>query len=290
MRIAPDWKQYKVIATGDGEKLEKWGDITLLRPDPQVIWHAKTPLASFKGVDAVYERSRTGGGMWKYNRNVPSEFTISWRDLTFSLKLMGFKHTGLFPEQAVNWDRMMKLISGAGREISVLNLFGYTGAASVACLKAGAKVCHVDSAKAMVERAGENVRLSGLDNSGMRYIIDDCFKFCQREIRRGKKYDAIILDPPSFGRGPNGEKWKIEEGISELCELVAKLLSDNPLFVCLNSYTTGLQPTVMANILKLTLPPNAIIDADEIGLATEEGLVLPQGCTAFATFANRFTD
>lgn len=289
MRIAPDWKQYKVIATGDGEKLEKWGDITLLRPDPQVIWHAKTPLASFKGVDAVYERSRTGGGMWKYNRNVPSEFTISWRDLTFSLKLMGFKHTGLFPEQAVNWDRMMKLISGAGREISVLNLFGYTGAASVACLKAGAKVCHVDSAKAMVERAGENVRLSGLDNSGMRYIIDDCFKFCQREIRRGKKYDAIILDPPSFGRGPNGEKWKIEEGISELCELVAKLLSDNPLFVCLNSYTTGLQPTVMANILKLTLPQNAIIDADEIGLATEEGLVLPQGCTAFATFANRRT-
>lgn len=290
MRIAPDWKQYKVIATGDGEKLEKWGDITLLRPDPQVIWHAKTPLASFKGVDAVYERSRTGGGMWKYNRNVPTEFTISWRDLTFSLKLMGFKHTGLFPEQAVNWDRMMKLISGAGREISVLNLFGYTGAASVACLKAGAKVCHVDSAKAMVERAGENVRLSGLDNSGMRYIIDDCFKFCQREIRRGKKYDAIILDPPSFGRGPNGEKWKIEEGISELCELVAKLLSDNPLFVCLNSYTTGLQPTVMANILKLTLPQNAIIDADEIGLATEEGLVLPQGCTAFATFANRCTD
>lgn len=289
MRIAPDWKQYKVIATGDGEKLEKWGDITLLRPDPQVIWHAKTPLASFKGVDAVYERSRTGGGMWKYNRNVPSEFTISWRDLTFSLKLMGFKHTGLFPEQAVNWDRMMKLISGAGREISVLNLFGYTGAASVACLKAGAKVCHVDSAKAMVERAGENVRLSGLDNSGMRYIIDDCFKFCQREIRRGKKYDAIILDPPSFGRGPNGEKWKIEEGISELCELVAKLLSDNPLFVCLNSYTTGLQPTVMANILKLTLPQNAIIDADEIGLATDEGLVLPQGCTAFATFANRRT-
>lgn len=284
MKIAPDWKEYKVIATGDGEKLEKWGNITLLRPDPQVIWHAKTPLASYKDVDAVYERSRTGGGMWKFKHNVPSEFTLSWRDLTFSLKLMGFKHTGLFPEQAVNWDRMMKLISESGREISVLNLFGYTGAASVACLKAGAKVCHVDSAKAMVERAGENVRLSGLDNSGMRYIIDDCFKFCQREIRRGRKYDAIILDPPSFGRGPNGEKWKIEEGISELCELVASLLSDDPLFVCLNSYTTGLQPTVMANILKLTLPSSAQIDADEIGLATEEGLVLPQGCTAFATF------
>lgn len=284
MKIAPDWKQYSVIATGDGEKLEKWGDLTLLRPDPQVIWRAKKPLRTYENIDAVYERSQTGGGMWKYRRQVPSEFTIGWRDLKFSLKLMGFKHTGLFPEQAVNWDRMMKLIEGAGRKISVLNLFGYTGAASVACLKAGANVCHVDSAKAMVERAGENVKLSGLDNSGMRYIIDDCFKFCQREIRRGHKYDAIILDPPSFGRGPNGEKWKIEEGISELVELVANLLSDDPLFVCLNSYTTGLQPTVMANILKLALPQNAEIDADEIGIATQEGLVLPQGCTAFATF------
>lgn len=284
MKIAPDWKQYSVIATGDGEKLEKWGNLTLLRPDPQVIWHAKKPLGTYENIDAVYERSQTGGGMWKYRRQVPSEFTIGWRDLKFSLKLMGFKHTGLFPEQAVNWDRMMKLIEVAGRKISVLNLFGYTGAASVACLKAGANVCHVDSAKAMVERAGENVKLSGLDNSGMRYIIDDCFKFCQREIRRGHKYDAIILDPPSFGRGPNGEKWKIEEGISELVELVANLLSDDPLFVCLNSYTTGLQPTVMANILKLALPQNAEIDADEIGLATQEGLVLPQGCTAFATF------
>ena len=284
MRVAPDWKEYTVLATGDGEKLEKWGDYTLLRPDPQVIWHAKKPLRSYEGIDAIYERSQTGGGMWKYKRNIPSEFVVSWRDLKFSLKLMGFKHTGLFPEQAVNWDRMMNLISNAGRPISVLNLFGYTGAASVACLKAGASVCHVDSAKAMVERAGDNVRLSGLDNNGMRYIIDDCFKFCQREIRRGRKYDAIILDPPSFGRGPNGEKWKIEEGISELVELVAGLLSEQPLFVCLNSYTTGLQSTVMANILKLSLGKNAIIDADEIGLATQEGLILPQGCTAFATF------
>lgn len=286
MRVAPDWKEYTVLATGDGEKLEKWGDYTLLRPDPQVIWHAKKPLRSYEGIDAIYERSQTGGGMWKYKRNIPSEFVVSWRDLKFSLKLMGFKHTGLFPEQAVNWDRMMNLISNAGRPISVLNLFGYTGAASVACLKAGASVCHVDSAKAMVERAGDNVRLSGLDNNGMRYIIDDCFKFCQREIRRGRKYDAIILDPPSFGRGPNGEKWKIEEGISELVELVAGLLSEQPLFVCLNSYTTGLQPTVMANILKLSLGKNASIDADEIGLATQEGLILPQGCTAFATFQN----
>lgn len=284
MKTAPSWTEYSVIATGDGEKLERWGNLTLLRPDPQVIWHAKKPLRSYKGIDAVYERSSTGGGAWTFNNKFDPEFKISWRDMTFSLKLMGFKHTGLFPEQAVNWDRMMKLISESGRKINVLNLFGYTGAASVACLKAGANVCHVDSAKAMVERAGENVKLSGLDNQGMRYIIDDCFKFCKREIKRGKTYDAIILDPPSFGRGPNGEKWKIEEGISELVELVASLLSDKPLFVCLNSYTTGLQPTVMANILKLALPSGAKIDADEIGIETEEGLVLPQGCTAFATF------
>lgn len=283
MLLAPDWKDYEVIATGDGEKLERWGDLVLLRPDPQVIWHAKKPLRSYQGITAIYERSSTGGGFWKYNKPVPDDFVIGWRDLNFKLKLMGFKHTGLFPEQAVNWSRMMSLIEGAGREISVLNLFGYTGAASVACVKAGAKVCHVDGAKAMVERAGDNLRLSGLEE-GMRYIIDDCFKFCEREKRRGRKYDAIILDPPSFGRGPNGEKWKIEEGISELCELVGELLSDNPLFVCLNSYTTGLQPTVMANILKLTLPRNAKIEADEIGIATNEGLVLPQGCTAFATF------
>ena len=286
MLLAPDWKDYQVIATGDGEKLERWGDLILLRPDPQVIWHAKKPLRSYPGITAIYERSSTGGGFWKYNKPVPDDFVIGWRDLNFKLKLMGFKHTGLFPEQAVNWSRMMSLIEGAGREISVLNLFGYTGAASVACVKAGAKVCHVDGAKAMVERAGDNLRLSGLEE-GMRYIIDDCFKFCEREKRRGRKYDAIILDPPSFGRGPNGEKWKIEEGISELCELVGELLSDTPLFVCLNSYTTGLQPTVMANSLKLTLPGNAKIEADEIGIATNEGLVLPQGCTAFATFQEK---
>ncbi len=284
MRIAPDWSEYSVIATGDGEKLERWGELTLLRPDPQIIWHAKKPLRSYPDIDAVYERSATGGGRWVFNREINTEFVLHWRDLAFSLKLMGFKHTGLFPEQATNWDRMMKLISGAGRKISVLNLFGYTGAASVACKRAGADVCHVDGAKAMVERAGENVRLSGLDNSGMRYIIDDCFKFCARELKRGRRYDAIILDPPSFGRGPNGEKWKIEDGISELAELIAKLLSDRPLFVCLNSYTTGLQPAVMSNVLKLALPADAKIDADEIGIATEEGLILPQGCTAFAEF------
>ena len=285
MRIAPDWKDYSVIATGEGEKLERWGKYILLRPDPQVIWRAKKPLRSYEGVDAVYERSSTGGGRWVYLRPVPEEFTVGWRTLRFKLKLMGFKHTGLFPEQAVNWDRMSRLISEAGRPISVLNLFGYTGAASVACLAAGASVCHVDGAKAMVERAGENARLSGVDGAHMRYIVDDCFKFTSRELKRGRRYDAVILDPPSFGRGPNGEKWKIEEGISDLMEIVAKVLSDRPLFVCLNSYTTGLQPGVMSNILKLALPADAETDADEIGLPTEEGLVLPQGCTAFATFS-----
>lgn len=287
MRIAEGWKDYSVIATGDGEKLERWGSFVLLRPDPQVIWRAKTHLRSAKDIDAIYERSSTGGGKWVFNRPLPEEFTIGWNDLRFRLKLMGFKHTGLFPEQAVNWERMAKLVKGAGREVSVLNLFAYTGAASVACAAAGAKVCHVDGAKAMVERAGENAALSEVNPGNMRYIVDDCFKFVKRELRRGHRYDAVILDPPSFGRGPNGEKWKLEEGISDLADLVGEVLSDNPLFVCLNSYTTGLQPTVMANILRLALPENAEIDADEIGLATEEGLVLPQGCTAFATFGER---
>ena len=281
MKIAPDWKEYKVIATGDGEKLEKWGNITLLRPDPQVIWHAKTPLASYKDVDAVYERSRTGGGMWKFKRNVPSEFTLSWRDLTFSLKLMGFKHTGLFPEQAVNWDRMTELIENAGRPVSVLNLFAYTGGATVACLNAGASVCHVDASKGMVERAGENVRLSGLSDKPARFIIDDCKKFVQREIRRGRKYDAVIMDPPSYGRGPNGEMWKIESELYPLVELCTGVLSDNPLFFLINSYTTGLQPMVLKNILSLTVGKKykGEIEAYEVGIKTEEGIDLPCGAS-----------
>ena len=285
MKIAEDWKDYEVIATGDGEKLERWGDYTLIRPDPQIIWHAQKPLRDYKGIDAIYNRSKEGGGAWTYINPIPEDFIISWNDLKFKLKLMGFKHTGLFPEQAVNWKRMQKLIKEAERDISVLNLFGYTGAASVACLQAGASVTHVDGAKAMVERAGDNVRLSGLEHAKMRYIIDDCFKFCTRELKRGHKYDAIILDPPSFGRGPNGEKWKLEEGISELLELVASLLSDKPLFLCLNSYTTGIQPGVMANLLSIALKGKADIDSDEIGIKTKENnIILPEGCTAFATF------
>ena len=284
MRVTENWTDYRLIDCTGGEKLELWKNVSLIRPDPQIIWKTKKKSPLWDSAHGHYHRSEKGGGQWSFKKKIPESWIIEYGDLRFNIRPTGFKHTGLFPEQAVNWDRMMTLIANEDRKINVLNLFGYTGAASVACLKAGANVCHVDSAKAMVERAGDNVRLSGLDNSGMRYIIDDCFKFCQREIRRGKKYDAIILDPPSFGRGPNGEKWKIEEGISALVELVAQLLGDNPLFVCLNSYTTGLQPTVMANILKLALPKNAVIDADEIGIATEEGLVLPQGCTAFATF------
>lgn len=283
MRIADDWKDYEVISTGDGEKLERWGDFVLIRPDPQVIWKTKKPLRSYPNISAIYERNSEGGGRWNYLKKMPDDFIISWRNLKFKLKLMGFKHTGLFPEQSVNWALMQKLIKGANRPVSVLNLFAYTGGATVACLEAGASVCHVDGAKAMVERAGENIKLSNLTEKPVRYIIDDCFKFCERELRRNRKYDAVILDPPSFGRGPNGEMWKIEEGIFNLCELVGSLLSDNPLFVCLNSYTTGLQSGVMKNILSRTLNKADII-SDEIGLPTSDGLVLPQGCTAFAKF------
>ena len=210
MRLADKWKDYRVIATGDGYKLEKWGDVILLRPDPQVIWHAQTDMENYPGLCAKYVRSETGGGGWKYLSKMPDEWTIGYGELKFKIKPMGFKHTGLFPEQAANWETVTELIRNAGRKISVLNLFAYTGGATVACLNAGASVCHVDAAKGMVERAGENVRLSGLKDKPVRFIIDDCKKFVQREIRRGRKYDAIIMDPPSYGRGPNGEMWKIE--------------------------------------------------------------------------------
>lgn len=285
MKLAADWTDYSVIATGDGQKLERWGDYTLLRPDPQVIWPSEKDLSAHKGLTAYYTRSETGGGAWHYNGNMPDNFTVGWRDLKFKLKLMGFKHTGLFPEQAVNWARMIDLIKGANRPIEVLNLFAYTGGATVACLSAGASVCHVDSAKAMVERAGENIRLSGLADKPVRYIIDDCFKFVKRELKRGRKYDAVIMDPPSFGRGPNGEMWKIETDLFGLVAETAGLLSDTPLFYLINSYTTGLQPTVMANLLRIALKTDAAIDADEIGLPTEErGIILPAGASALAVF------
>ena len=279
MRTA-DWQDYSVIATGDGYKLERWKNVVLLRPDPQVIWKPNIDMNAYKGLSAKYVRSETGGGKWLIKGKMPDEWTISYKDLKFKIKPMGFKHTGLFPEQAVNWDLMTDLIKNANREINVLNLFAYTGGATVACAKAGAKVCHVDAAKGMVERAGENVRLSNVPDGRVRYIIDDCKKFVEREIRRGKKYDAIIMDPPSYGRGPNGEMWKLENELYSFVSLCQQVLSDNPLFVLINSYTTGLQPQVLKNILQLTVANGrgGNIEAYEVGLKTQqEGVILPCG-------------
>ena len=280
MKTANNWKDYSVISTGDGYKLERWGGIILLRPDPQVIWPEQSPLSAYEGLSAKYLRSSTGGGGWEYYKKLPDEWTISYKELKFCIKPMGFKHTGLFPEQAVNWDIMSELIQNANRPIKVLNLFAYTGGATVACLKAGASVCHVDAAKNMVERAGENIRLSGLQDAPVRYIIDDYKKFVQREIRRGNRYDAIIMDPPSYGRGPNGEMWKIESELYSLVQLCAEVLTDNPLFFLINSYTTGLQPQVLKNILTLTLKNyHGKTFAYEVGLPTEDGIVLPCGAS-----------
>lgn len=281
MRIADKWKDYSIIATGDGMKLERWNNVYLLRPDPQVIWPERIQMSAYKSLNAIYNRSESGGGGWKILKKMPQEWTVSYGDLNFLVKPMGFKHTGLFPEQAVNWDRMRELISNAGRPVNVLNLFAYTGGATVACLAAGASVCHVDASKGMVERAGENVRLSGLKDKPVRFIIDDCKKFVQREIRRGRKYDAIIMDPPSYGRGPNGEMWKIESELYPLVELCTEVLSDNPLFFLINSYTTGLQPMVLKNILTLTVGSkfSGEPEAYEVGIKTEEGIDLPCGAS-----------
>lgn len=288
MKSAKNWKDYSVISTGDGYKLEKWGEVVLLRPDPQVIWKAQTDMQSHPNLSAKYLRSSTGGGGWEFFKKMPDEWTINYKELKFLIKPMGFKHTGLFPEQAVNWDIMTDLIKGANRPISVLNLFAYTGGATVACLKAGASVCHVDAAKGMVERAGENVRLSGLGDAPVRYIIDDCKKFVQREIKRGRRYDAIIMDPPSYGRGPNGEMWKIESELYSLVELCSQVLTDNPLFFLINSYTTGLQPQVLKNILTLTLKNyQGKAFAYEVGLPTEEGIVLPCGASGIFVATNK---
>ncbi len=282
MNYTKDWKDYEIIATGDGEKLERWGDIILLRPDPQVIWHSDSNLAKHKGLHAHYHRSSTGGGAWEEKKKMPAEWNVSYKNLTFSLKPMGFKHTGLFPEQAYNWDRMIQMIKKANRPISVLNLFAYTGGATVACASAGASVCHVDSAKNMVERAKQNARLSGLENSPIRYIVDDCRKFIEREIKRGHFYDGIIMDPPSYGRGANGEVWKLEDNLADFVELACKVLSDKPLFMLINSYTTGLGATVLENVMKKALKnKKGKYEAYEIGLPTNEGIMLPCGNSAF---------
>lgn len=280
MNIASNWQDYEILDMANGEKLEKWGKYMLVRPDPQIIWNKKTYANKWKEANAVYNRSKTGGGSWNYKTKLPDAWKIKYKDLTFNIKLMGFKHTGLFPEQAVNWDWMMEKIKNAKREIKVLNLFAYTGGASVACLHAGASVCHVDSSKGMVAWAKENVISSGLQDRKIRYIVDDVVKFVEREIRRGNTYDAIIMDPPSYGRGANGEVWQFEDSINNLVELCMKVLSDNPLFFLINSYTTGISSTVLSNILKLNMNDKykGKITSGEIGLPMKGSeLILPCG-------------
>lgn len=280
MKIARGWQDYEIIATGNGEKLERWKDIVLIRPDPQVIWKPERDLRKICEPDGVYIRSETGGGRWEYKRQLPDEWVVGWRELRFAVKPMGFKHTGLFPEQAVNWEIMARLIEGAGKEINVLNLFAYTGGATVACLAAGASVTHVDSAKNMVERCKRNVALSGLSDRPVRYIVDDCRKFIMREIRRGRKYDAVIMDPPSYGRGANGEIWKIEDDIYDFLLTVMEVVSDDALFILINSYTTGLQPAVLYDLLRLAAGGRkGSTEAYEVCLPTDEGIVLPCGAS-----------
>lgn len=284
MWIADQWKDYKLIDTSKGEKLEKWGEYTLVRPDPQVIWESEKKHPSWRNADASYKRIG-GGGQWKIT-SLPESWNIRYRDLTFKIAPSGFKHTGLFPEQAANWDWFSDLIKNAGRPIKVLNLFAYTGGATVAAAKAGASVVHVDSSKGMVSRAKENAQLSGVADAPIRYIVDDCKKFVEREIRRANKYDAIIMDPPSYGRGPNGEVWKLEDNVDDLVALVSNILSDEPLFFLLNSYTTGLSPLAMRYIVELRLPKeNRSIEAEELGLMTEVGShVLPCGSSVRVTY------
>jgi len=278
------WKDFEIIATGGGEKLERWGDVFLLRPDPQAIWRASFDFTKFEKLNAKYTRSQSGGGSWEIIRKFKDEWTIGYKNLKFLISPTSFKHTGLFPEQAVNWDRVSGILKNGA---TVLNLFGYTGGATVACAKAGAVVTHVDASKGMVEVCKRNCKLNNLPGASVRFIVDDCIKFVEREIRRGKRYDAIIMDPPSFGRGANGEVWKIEEHLDYLVGKCCELLSDKPLFFLINSYTTGLQPTVIKNVLELSLrgtKQSSIIESYEIGLPTNEGIVLPAGCSALAVF------
>ena len=286
MWIADKWKDYTVIDTSGGEKLEKWGKYSLVRPDPQVIWKSEKKNPLWRTADASYKRSRSGGGAWSENK-LPESWVISYGALKFRIKPMGFKHTGLFPEQAANWDWFSELIRNAGRPVKVLNLFAYTGGATVAAASAGASVCHVDASKGMVAAAKENASLSGLADAPIRYIVDDCKKFIEREIRRGNKYDGIIMDPPSYGRGPTGEVWKIEDNIDDFVALTANVLSDNPLFFLLNSYTTGLSASTMKYISEIRLLANrrGECEADELGLpVSETGLCLPCGSSVRVTF------
>ena len=283
MRTAENWKDYELIDASDGERLERWGDIILIRPDPQVLWHTPRRDVRWKTAHARYHRAGTGGGHWEIYKPLPDSWQISYGNLLFALKPMGFKHTGLFPEQAVNWDKMSAWVKAAGRPIKVLNLFGYTGGATLALVEAGAHVTHVDASRGMVVWGKENAVASGLADRPMRWLVDDCGKFVQRELRRGNTYDAILMDPPSYGRGPGGEVWKLEEQIYDLVEQCVKLLSPNPLFFLINSYTTGLSPSVMQYVLAslISSKNGGKTAADEIGLpVTASGLVLPCGATA----------
>ena len=281
MWIADHWKDYEVIDTSCGEKLERWGKYILLRPDPQVIWNTKKEKKEWKQLNGHYHRSQKGGGEWEFF-DLPGEWSIHYNDLTFNLKPFSFKHTGLFPEQATNWDWFSDLIGKAGRPIKVLNLFAYTGGATLAAAKAGASVTHVDASKGMVTWAKENAISSGLADAPIRWLVDDCVKFVEREIRRGNKYDAIIMDPPSYGRGPKGETWKIEESIYPFIELTTNILSESPLFFLINSYTTGLQPAVLSYMMNMTIVSKfgGRVVSDEIGLPVKDtGLILPCGAS-----------
>ena len=281
MWIADNWKDYEVLDTSGGEKLERWGDYILVRPDPQVIWNTPHEHPGWKKENAHYHRSQKGGGEWEFI-SLPDEWSIRYGNLRFHLKPFSFKHTGLFPEQAVNWDWFSGLIAGAGRPVKVLNLFAYTGGATVSAAAAGAQVTHVDASKGMVAWAKENAASSGLSDAPIRWLVDDCVKFVEREIRRGNKYDGIIMDPPSYGRGPKGEIWKIEESIWPFVELCTRLLSDDPLFFLINSYTTGLQPAVLSYMLNLAVQKQfgGRVEAQEIGLPVSgNGLVLPCGAS-----------
>ena len=281
MWIADGWKDYELLSCGGGEKLERWDNQILVRPDPQAIWQVERS-ALWKRANARYSRSQTGGGHWEKN-SLPQSWPIHYKELTFQVKPMNFKHTGLFPEQAVNWDFAMEAIRNADRPIRVLNLFAYTGGATVACAKAGASVCHVDAAKGMVAWAKDNARLSGLEDAPIRWIIDDCAKFVEREIRRGRKYDAIIMDPPSYGRGPTGEVWKLEENLYPFVELVSGVLSDKPLFIIMNTYTTGLAPSAVTYIMETVISSKfgGHTESQELGLpVTQSGLALPCGTTS----------
>ena len=287
MNIARDWKDYEILDMADGMKLERWGNVVLTRPDPQIVWKDRSFKKLWNETFAIYERSSSGGGAWNYKKAVPKQWSVKYKNLTFNVKPMGFKHTGIFPEQAVNWDFMIEKIKNerarTGRKIKVLNLFAYTGCASVACLSAGAEVTHVDSSKGMIEWAKENVKSSGLADRPIRFLIDDVIKFVNREIRRGNKYDAIIMDPPSYGRGANGEVWHFEENISDLIDLCMNILSEDPLFFLINSYTTGISSQVLENILIMKMPKKVkgYYSNGEIGLPmTNSKLILPCGIFA----------